>query len=99
MGLSNTQQAILTLVAMTLIALGMFQVPLGLDPNVALVFVFLGLAGFGLKEALGSAYGVIGKLTNAQQAALMVASLALIAVSATQIPNHPYIALLFAVLG
>lgn len=53
-GLSDKQQAIVSLVSAILIALAGVSIPAGLPLWVALVFALLGAIGFALKEYAGT---------------------------------------------
>ncbi len=53
-GLTDMQQAELTLVSGALIAVGAVSVPAGLPWEVGLGIAICGAIGFGLKEALGA---------------------------------------------
>ncbi len=52
-GLTDTQQAEVTLISGILIAVGAVSVPAGLPWYVGLGIAICGAAGFGIKEALG----------------------------------------------
>lgn len=104
MGLSNLSQALLTLLSLSLIALGIVTVPTGLfapglTQALSLLFVLFGVAGMVLKEILGSEFGTTGKLTPGQQATLMAIALFLMGVGGLALPTNPVFGFALMILG
>ncbi len=95
-GLSDHVQALLMVAAFTLIAVGAIMVPSGF-PELGTVVLFLGILGAGLKEVLGSSGK--GKLTDNEQAGLMIFSVAAIATGALSFPVHPLLGLVVLIVG
>ena len=52
-GLTDGQQAVLTLISSILIVVGSTTIPLGIEPKIGFGLAIIGAIGFGIKEYLG----------------------------------------------